>query len=179
MNRFKQSNAFLVILSTIFSLLLFSHCSDDNDVEGENAKLVGTWILSSVDAEFMIDGKTMLDYLVDEGELTEIEAELIEVYLKALLEDELDDGEIIIKSDHTYVVDFGDGIETGTWSYDSSTKYLSINPDDIDEDPVMIMVKSITSTTLTIEQSETIEEEIEEGIPIEIEATIEMVFTKM
>lgn len=178
MNRLKQSLTYLLSSLIIFSLLLFSHCSSDGDSENEDAKLVGTWILSAVEADFMIDGKPMLDYLVDEGQLTEAEAELIEALFQDLITEDLDEGEITLKSDNTYMADFGDGAETGKWSYDESTKILTIDPDDPGEDTQEITVKSISSSTLVIEQSETIEEEIDEGMIVEIDATIEMTFSK-
>ena len=97
---------------------------------------------------------------------------------KSLLEDDIGDGEIEFKSDNTYVADFGDDPDTGKWSYDSSTGYLTIDSDDPDEDIQMILVKSISSSTLVIEQSETIEGEIDQGVTVEIDAIIEMTLSK-
>lgn len=178
MNRLKKSLTYLFSTLIFFSLLLFSHCSSDGDSENEDAKLVGTWTLSAVEAVFMVDGKPLLEYLVDEGQLTEAEAEIIEALFEDLITEDLDDGEITLKSDNTYIADFGDDTETGKWSYDESTKILTIDPDDPTEDTQEITVKSISSSTLVIEQSETIEEEIDEGMIVEIDATIEMTFTK-
>lgn len=164
----------------VFSLLLFNNCSSDGD-EGdtENNKFIGTWTTSSIEVELLAGGIPFIQYLIDNGDLTEAEAELIEAFFKSSLEDELGEGEIELKSNNTYVADFGDEPDTGSWSYDSSTGYLTIDSDDPDEDVQMIMVKSITSSTLIIEQSETFEEDINnDGTIDEVEASIEMTFTK-
>lgn len=179
MDRFKKSLTFLSSLFIVFSLLLFANCSSDSEGENADAQFVGTWNLTSVSVELSIDGKSLVQYLIDNGEMTQGEAELLEDFFKSFLEAELSDGQIELKSDHTYVADFGDDPDTGKWSYDASSKYLTIDSDDPGEDTQMIMVKSITSSTLIIEQKEIVEEDIDDdGTSEEIDAAIEMTFSK-
>lgn len=180
MNRFRKPLVFSVSLLIIFSLLLFNNCSNDGDeVDNENNKFIGTWTTSSIEVELIAGGIPFMQYLLNNGDLTEAESELIEAFYKLPLEDDLGDGEIEFKSNNTYAADFGDEPDTGSWSYDSSTGYLTIDSDNPDEDVQMIMVKSITSSTLIIEESETFEEDINgDGTIDEVEASIEMTFTK-
>ena len=180
MNRFKKFLAFFAPILLFSSLFLFNNCSSDGDEgDNENNKFIGTWTMSSIDVELKAGGIPLIQYLVNNGDLTEAEAELIEAIFKSALEDELGEGEIELISNNTYVADFGDEPDTGSWSYDSSTGYLTIDSDDPNEDTQMIMVKSITSSTLIIEQSETFEEDVnDDGTIDEVESSIEMTFTK-
>ena len=180
MNRFRRLLTQLISIPILFSLFLFIHCSsDDGENENEETKFVGTWVIASVDAELTIDGKPLLQILIDEFELTEDEAEILEDFFKKSLEDEIGDGEIELKSDNTYVADFGDDPDTGKWSYNSSTGYLTIDSDDPDEDTQMIKVSSITSNTIILEQEETFDEDLDDdGTDEEIDAKIEMTLAK-
>ena len=179
MNYLKKSFSFFITIFLIGSILLFSNCNNDDDGdENANSNFVGTWTVSSVEAELSINGKSLTQYLIDGG-ATADEAALVEEFFNSFLEDEMGEGEIQLKADNTYIADFGSDPDTGTWSYNASTGYLTIDPSDPNEDNSEIKVVSITSTTLIIEQSETMEEDVDDdGIDEEIDIRIEQTFTK-
>jgi hypothetical protein len=179
MNQLKKVLTYSTSFLFLFSLLLFSNCSKDGNDENPNADLIGTWKTSTINVDLMIDGKTLSQFLIDGG-ASEAEAALIEDYFTTILETEVGDGEIQLKSDNTYIADFGsDSPDTGKWSYNASTKILTIDSDDPLEDNQEIKVKSISSSTLIIEQNEVVEEDLDDdGIDEQIDTTIEMTFTK-
>ncbi len=162
----------------VLSLLLFSNCNKDSEDANANSDLIGTWNSSSVNVDLMVNGKTLSQFLIDGG-ATEAEAALFEDFLTSDIVDSSGDGEIQFKSDNTYIANFGGDPETGKWSYNASTGILIIDSDDPTEDTQEIKVKSLTSTTLIIEDSEIMEEDIDDdGTTEQISISIEMTFTK-
>jgi len=178
MKNVKKPLTYLISILLLSTLLLFSHCDKSGDEENANADLVGTWTITSINIDLMVDGKSLTQFLIDAG-YGESEAALVEAFFTSLLEDEIGDGEIELKSNNTYVADFGDDPDTGSWSYNSSTKILTIDSDDPSEDIQEITVKSISATTIVIEQSEIMEEDVDDdGTSEEVNSTIEMTLTK-
>ena len=179
MNKIKKSFSFIAYLLLISSLFIFSNCSDSDEDGGGQSLMVGTWATSSVEMELSIDGVPLVEYLVDNAGLTQSEAESLVESFTIALEQEIGNFEIDLKDDFTYVANFEDGLETGKWAYDPSSGFLTINPDDPDEDLQMIKVKTLTASGMIIEQSEIIEEDVDcDGTPEVIDVAIEMIFLK-
>jgi hypothetical protein len=179
MKNLQRPLSYLLSILLISTLFLFSHCSEDDDEKNENADLIGTWTMTSIDIDLMIDGKSLMQFLIEDAGLSEAEAALLETFFKSTLEDEISSGQIELKADNTYIADFGDDPDTGKWSYNASTMILTIDSNDPDEDIQEIKVKSVSSTTLVIEQSEVVEEDLDDDqINEEIDTMIEMIFTK-
>ena len=171
----------LLLFAFFVSLTFFMSCSDDGDSgNGDDAQLVGTWTVTEATAELSVGGKSFLDYLVEEGGLTEVEAAFFEGVFTALLETEFVGAQIELKADNTYVAEFDDdGADTGTWSYNASTMQLTVTSDDPMEDPQVIQIKSTSGNTLVFEQSESFEEDIDDdGTTEEIDAALEVTMVK-
>jgi hypothetical protein len=173
MNGIKKSIPSITLILMAFSILLFSYCNNNNDAENENAKLIGTWSLISYNIDLMIDDKTFTQYLLDNG-FSEKEIESAEEFFKSLIEDRIEDIDLELKDDDTYV----SGQETGTWSYDASSKIITTKPDDFNSFDQL--VKSVTSTTLVIVFEQINEfgydeyngEDIDDSIDVIIEITL-------
>ena len=180
MNIIRKPFSFIASLLLVFSLLVFNSCSDDDDSGGSQLLIIGTWVTEAVDFELSIDGVPVVDYLVNNAGMTQEEAEALVEEFTLLLEEEIGNFEIELKEDNTYVANFEDGVETGRWAYDASSDFLTINPDDPDEDLQMIKVKALTASGLIIEQAETIEEDLDQdGTPEVIDVAIEMIFIRI
>jgi hypothetical protein len=179
MNKIRKPFSFIASLLLIFSFLLFNSCSDDDDSGGSQLLIIGVWATEVVDFELSIDEVPLVEYLINDVGMPESEAELLAEAFTLLLEEEIGNFEIELKEDNTYVANFEDGIDTGKWAYDAGSGFLTINPDDPDEDLQMIKVKSLTASGLIIEQSETIEEDVDDdGTPEVIDVAIEMIFIR-
>jgi hypothetical protein len=133
---------------------------DDGNSSTNEDDLIGVWTINSANsnADISINGVSIVDYFMDTFDLTEAEAE----EFASLFEFELS-GTIEFNSNGTYVADIEDGTETGTWELNNNT----ITMDKGTEDEVDFQIKSLTSSKLVIEFSETSSDEDidEDGTP--------------
>jgi hypothetical protein len=146
MKQSKNNITFLLTILFTSALLIFTSCSESGE-EDPQQKFVGTWTLDRTVVGFYVNSKTLEQFLIDSG-ASEEEIMLVQELLISGLEDEFDDdGQIELKSDNTYVANFGNDTDTGTWSFNANTETLTITSSDGDQD---IDVISITSSKLVI-----------------------------
>lgn len=176
-------------LSTIllggFIIALFAGLSgcnnnDDGDGGGEltaRELLIGTWTVTDFDLDIMIGSQSLLDYLVEVEGLTPAEAEAQYALFEAFLESEVT-GTLTLKSDNTYVSNFGEGSTNGTWSLSSDEKTLTLLEDG---ETVVIQINSISATTWMATISESSQEDLDDDpqtpdVTVSVEAIL--TFTK-
>lgn len=102
---------------------MFTSCKDDDGENNPqtNSLLVGVWQYESADVEITINGKDIIDYLVEAFELTEEEA----AELAADFEEEIDDFDGIrwtFTNDGKYTLTSSEGNESGTWTLVRTTR---------------------------------------------------------
>ena len=85
-------------------LCIISSCNKDEDEPKASELVIGTWKVASVSIDFLFDNKTLVQYLVDEFQILESEAEML-VELLSDSYSEFFTGTITIKSDNAYLLD--------------------------------------------------------------------------
>lgn len=165
--------SFLALIGTLF--VFFAGCNGDENGDEEVSDLVGFWTNSNIEIDLSVGGQSLLDLLILGG-FSEEEANLIIADIESQVMDEIGGtGTIEIRSDGTYISNFGGTSDDGTWNLSSDEKTLTLDAGTIDE--IVLNVTSLTSNMLIITQTEITEEEFE-GIPVEILIEITMTFAK-
>ena len=164
---------------TLIGLSTFSACNNDDEKENAaNAALVGTWEESATTLEYTINDQSLLDYLVDELEMSEEEAEayatLLEDIYGELLMSELT---VTFNSNNTYSSTV-DG-ETGTGTYTLSADKKTITLDAGTQDESLMSVKSLTATQMVVAQELGFQDDLnEDGTDEDILVSVEMTLNK-
>lgn len=153
-------------------------CNKDDDGDGSSnlttrELLIGTWSVTDFDLNIMIGSQTLIDYLIEVEGLTPEEAAAQNAIFEAFLESEVT-GTLTLKSDYTYVSNFGDGSTSGTWSLSADEKILTLVEG---SDTIVLTINSISTTTLKLTISEDSLEDLDEDpatpdVIISIEANL-------
>ncbi len=166
------------LLQFLIVIFVFGLASCDDDGDGDNESgtadlLVGTWNTSDVDIDATVDNQSFIDYLVDEFDFTQEQAEFYYDLFISELESEIT-GTLKFNSDNTYESNFDDEIDNGTWSLSSDEKTLTLNDG---SENIVLTINSISSNTLNVTITDDFTEDLDDdpGTPdeiIEIEADI-------
>ncbi len=167
-----QKNGFLLL--AVFSIFLLTNCSEDGGDTPESNDLIGTWTQTAQAVDITIGTKTFVEYLMEEEQITEAEAEFAADYLLALFNADNSFSTITFNSNGTYVIKAtGMADDTGTWKLSSDKKNILFDEGTVDE--ANIDVISLTANKLDIRIIEDASEDLEvEGAQMEIT----MSFTK-
>jgi hypothetical protein len=151
------------LLCTIAVTCFFSSCNDDDESTPSDL-LIGEWIFSTATMELSIDDKTLVQYLMDEGGLTESEAEIYDDLLFGMIEDEFVPEStvvITIKSNDTYLItDPSSEDNEGTRELSADGKTLTL--DKGTEDEMMFEVVSLSESKLVINSIQELEDDFDE-----------------
>ncbi len=166
-----------ISLGVLFLILcIVSSCNKDEDSPQASELIIGTWTVESVTIDFLFDNKTLVQYLVDEFQILESEAEML-VELLSDSYSEFFTGTITINSNNTYQLDFGDGVESGTWEMSSDGKTITFDKNTSDETVATIV--TLNSSTLIIEMTQNAEEDLDEdGVDENLDMEIIMTLKK-
>ncbi len=168
--------AFLLCAMTV--VCFFSSCNNDDETSPSDL-LIGEWTFSSASMDLTINGKTLVQYLMDEGELTESEAEILVDSLYGMIEDDFVPEStvvITIKSDGTYLItDPSSGNDDGTWELSADGKTLTL--DKGTEDEMIFEVVSLSDSKLVIVSIQELEDDfnedtVDEILAIELKMTL-------
>jgi len=174
----RQAFVTVCLLCAMTVTCFFSSCNND-DENTPSDLLIGEWTFSTATMELSIDGKTLVQYLMDEGELTEAEAEIYADLIFGMVEDEfvLESTVVItIKSNGTYLItDPSSGNDDGTWELSGDGKTLTLDKGTVDE--MVFDIVSLTSSTLVIISNQEVEDDlnddsVNETMAISIEMTL-------
>ena len=142
----KNFSNIIIRLFIITLFVGFTGCNKDDD--GDNSSnlttselLIGTWSVTDYDLEVLIGSQSLIDYLIEVEGLSEAT------------------GTLTLKSDNTYVSDFGEeGSTSGTWSLSQDEKTLTLTEG---TDTIVLAIVSITSKTLKATISEASPEDLD------------------
>ena len=138
--------------SSLLAISLFTFivsCKEDDEVVvATEAELIGTWTTQSSQVDATINGKDMIDFLIDAFEMTEQEAQIAKEAFEA--DNEMDSGTTIeLKSNHTYTAKAtGEDPDDGTWKLSTDGKKLLI--DEGTDDEMEFEIKSISGSNLSL-----------------------------
>lgn len=142
------------------ALLFTTSCSDDdNGGDISEDKLIGVWTLESTSVDVTIDGKSIVDYFVSMGIPQDDAEEMAAAFSSEFDEIENMSGTVEFKQDGTYVTNFGEGEDVGTWELNGNE--LLMDKDTADEET--IIVKSLTDSELKVIREE---EDEQDGVTI-------------
>ena len=160
------------------ALLATYGCSDDEVIGFTDDDIIGVWTVSGTTVDFSVGGMSLIDYLVETLELSEVEALLFEALISEGI-DEGFDGTVEMRADNTYVAQFGDDpAENGTWELTVDGTILKLLEAGASEATELNLI-SINATTmiLSYEESEPMDFD-QDGVEEEITLLIEMTLTK-
>lgn len=152
----------------------FNSCENKDAEDNHSGNIVGTWTLVSTSADVMINGESMLDFFMEELNLTKAQAEaLAELYLS-----DLDaEGTIEFKEDGTYVAKIDGDTDEGVYEMSSDNKKMVV--DKGTEYETEFNVRTLTSSALVIEFSESDSDDVDlDGNEDQIEMLITMSFKR-
>ena len=157
-------------------LFMFVSCNKDDEDPLPADQILGKWTISSASMELIFDNKNLVQYLIDEVGLSQSEATAFDNLMQdALLEFFV--GTIDFKQDHTYIINMGGEMDSGTWSLSNDGKSLMLDEGTPDETAATIV--SMDSSTLKIEMSQHAEEDIDEdGMTEQLVMKISMTLNK-
>jgi len=146
----KSMNRIFYSLLTLFALVGFMGCSEDDEVKtvATEADLVGTWTMQSSEVDFTVNGQDIIDYMIEVLKISEEEATIQKEILEggAAMESGMT---IELKSNHTYIAkETGEDPDDGTWKLSSDGKKLLIDEGTVDE--MEFEFKSIASNNLSL-----------------------------
>lgn len=177
----KRLNAFnLMALLALFSVLLFTTSCEKDD--NATVTIEGNWIYNDLAIEYLIDNKTIVEYLVGEG-VSQAVAEAFETQLLAEVESEIQaDMEmptsVAINTGGTFVATFSDAsTSTGEWDLSGDGKVLTLTEGaDVNE----FMVESLTGSQLILSFTISFMEDMDEdGTPeTPVVVTVEMQYKR-
>ena len=174
MNRLKK----LFWALSVVALLATFGCSDDEVIGFTDDDIIGVWTVSGATVDFSVGGLSLVDYLVQTLELSELEAQAFQAAMSEGI-DEGFVGTVEMKADNTYVAQFGDDpAENGTWELTVDGTMLKLLEEGESEATELKLI-SINSTTMILEydESEFIDFD-QDGVEEEITLLIEMTLTK-
>jgi hypothetical protein len=158
-----------MILSTVTS------CNKDDETQPSDL-IIGEWTVESVSINLYFDDQSLVQYLMDQFQISFAEAELLE---NMFLEDYLESftGTINIKKDNTYMINFGDEIDSGTWKMSSDGKSITFDEGTIDETVATII--DLSANALQIEMTQHAESDIDaDGTEEDLDMEITMNLSK-
>lgn len=159
------------------ALLSISACSNDDGDVSEN-DIVGIWTITGATADYSVGSQSLVDYLVETLELSQLEAQALEAGFSQGFANEYD-GTVDMRADNTYVAEFGDDpSETGTWELVEGGTVLRLLESGEDT-PTVLDVVSLTSSNMVLELTETEMDDLNfDGIEEELTLVIEMTLQK-
>lgn len=140
-------------------LCMIVSCNDDDENPSNSDLLIGKWSISTTTIEMNLNGKSLVQYLVQDVGLSQAEAEMFEEMFEDMLLETFV-GTIEFKADKTAIYNIGGDSDTGTWRLSSDGKTLYLDEGTIDEMTVTIV--ELTSSKLSIEMTQSEEEDLDE-----------------
>jgi hypothetical protein len=138
--------------------MLFS-CNNDDEDPSPAELIIGKWTISDTQMDLMFNDKSLVQYLVEELNLTQVEAATFNNLLKeALLE--FFEGTIEFKQDKSFVINIGGDTDYGTYILSADGKSLTFDAGTNDETVADIVL--LDSSTLIIEMTQHAEEDLDE-----------------
>ena len=168
----------LSLLALVVSVCFFSSCEkdDDGDAGVDAASIIGAWTSTGTVVDITINDVSIIDFFMEELGLSEAEAE----EFSSLFEDEMDmEGTVEFKEDGEFATNWeGDAPESGTWALSNENTILTIAIDGEDENMVFDVI-TLTSSLLTIEQTQTeLEDMDQDGTDETMKMKMTMSFSK-
>lgn len=145
----KSMNKILSSLFAVCAFIILMSCSEDEEAAiATEADLAGTWTMQSSEIDFKINGKDIVDYMIETFEMSEEEAKAQKEAFEG--ETEMESGTTIeLKSNHTYISkSAGDDPDNGTWKLINDGKKLLI--DEGTDDEMEFEIKSISGSNLSL-----------------------------
>ena len=161
------------LASTILLLFALPSC-EDNSTPVNN--LIGTWTSDEITLTVTVNGKTLLQYYMDEFDLTASEAQAYVDMVNSIMEDYFPQNMTIqFKSDNTYTATTDGEPDSGTWSMSSDNKKLTTDAGTVDQ--MILDVIELTSSKLHLRMTQNQSEDINgDEVPETLVVTIDMTF---
>lgn len=161
-------------LVCVLFLCMIVSCNDDDENPSNSDLLIGKWSISATTLDMNLNGKSLVQYLVQDVGLSQPEAEMFEALFEEMLQESFV-GTIEFKADKTTIYNIGGDSDTGTWRLSNDGKTLYLDEGTIDETTVNII--ELTSSKLSIEMTQTEEADLDEdgsseNVTVEVSMTL-------
>ena len=151
---------------------------DDDDVRDAESRLIGVWTVTDSDFDASVDGQPVITYFMNEGGLSAEDATIAIALFETLIKTSLT-GTVEFQDDHTFIANFGDDPEEGTWELSSDGANLILDPGGPDE--IIMKVNTLTENMLDIDFTQITFEDLDDDPDtpdVEITLDINMELTK-
>jgi hypothetical protein len=151
-------------------------CNEDGEVFVAD-DIVGLWTIQEASADISVGSMSLVDYLKEYLELSEIEAQAFELAMKQGIAEGMN-GTVDMKSDNTYLAEFADDPpETGDWELIDGKKLKLLETGAAE--PAELTIISLTSSKLVLEFEESeVEDMNQDGTDEELTMLINLTLTK-
>jgi hypothetical protein len=167
-----------IFLSSL--IVFFAGCNGDDDGEEMGGNdLIGTWEVTNAEVDAMVGSQSLTDYFINVGGLSPENAAIAYTLFETFFLAELD-GTIQFLGNNTYLSNFGNQPDDGTWSLSSDGKTLTLDGGTVDE--IVITINSLTSTSANLTFSQDLEEDLDddpETPDVPIDVTVDLTLAKM
>lgn len=166
---------FQYLLLSFLLIFAFACNKDEEPVSQTYLNMIGLWDAKEIQYSVSINGKSILQYYLDQGASQE-EAEDLTLLFGQILAAGFD-GTIEFKNDNSFVRTWGGDTIIGTWALVNNDQSVQLTADSETEE---YEIKSVSSTelTLTIEISEKTDFD-GDGSADSIEATVDLISDKL
>ena len=180
MKKFQTNLKFLFLFGILISFVTLIGCNNDDENPDNpiSAELVGLWTISDSNVDVSILGMSIIDYLVNVGGLSEVEAQAFATLFETLLTTNFS-GTIEFKANNTYITNIGGETDDGTWSLNSAGDKVTLDAGTADEQVIDII--SLTANTLIVGFDQTEFEDLDDDPmtpDVEISLSIELTLTR-
>ena len=164
------------ILVYALLILVAGACSKDEEPLSQTYQnLIGEWAPSSLSVTAQIDGKSFVQFLIDDLGFTEEEAQAAAQEFVDFIGGSVS-GTIEFKNDGTYAAVLGGDSDAGTWSLTNSDQIIMLTENGSTES-TELGIKTISQTLLVVEYDETAFVEFD-GSEMEVVMEIELTLDK-
>lgn len=173
----KKCYNYLAVLLMVSGTLFVTSCdeNDDDNSPISQSAIIGEWVYKSADISIVINDMDIIDYFIEEFEISEDSAEV----WKEMFTEEMNDFDGYkwkFTSDNKYLVTSPEGNETGTWSLSSDNKKLTLTSE---EETEVVDLKTLTSSKMIVFMEESMEEDINgDEVDDQIEVSFELELQK-
>jgi len=119
----------IIIITSIVTSLLTIACNKDENPEAEQSLIVGDWSVSQFEADILINGSELANFLVNTFNLSSQEVAIAELLIRNEIEDQVEGQLIQFRNDDTYAFTFDGESQIGTYRYLKEENQLILMPD--------------------------------------------------
>jgi hypothetical protein len=139
-----------IFILVLMTGMILQACTKE-DAETFKDYIIGTWTATTPTVSITVNSQTLVQFYTSEG-LSAADAQAAAAMVNSMVAQGFT-GTLQVKSDGTYIANFGGEADAGTWTLSEDGKKLTI--DSNTDDAMTIDVVELTSSKLSLQTTET------------------------